>query len=214
MAVSRGPALRRGAPARFATPVAATEAHAPLVKGDVVDVPQDLILPDAIANRPPILFVPKATPSAHLDQPLVEDLDRLWDWARSDREAVASFLSQSHTNSQTFFNQIGQIVGEEQGDKAWLRAVRINGELAGFVMLRPIVKSGAGFAATVHLYFVPKTMNDTLLEVVRQLPSDMALMMVAPNETFAATFASAGFESKIVLTRPASASTGEPRDRV
>lgn len=210
MAVSRGPALRRGAPARFATPVAATAPD--IVPQDAI-ISQTAIEPSVIA-RPAIPFVSKAMSPAQLDQPLVEDLDRLWDWARSDREAVASFLSQSHTNSQTFFNQIGQIVGEEQGGTAWLRAVRINGELAGFVMLRPIVKSGAGLAATVHLYFVPKTMNDTLLEVVKQLPSDMTLMMVAPNETFAATFASAGFESKIVLTRPASALTGEPRDRV
>lgn len=164
---------------------------------------------DVIPDRAPIPFTaPVKEKAESLGEATVEDLDRLWDWARSDREAVASFLGANHANSQGFFRQIGSIYANEQGGIAWFRAVRVNGELVGFVMLNPIVPTASGQAATVHMYFVPKTDNGVLRGVIELLPSDMTLMMVAPNELFAQTFAALGFESKIVLTRPASASTG------
>ncbi|NBR88201.1 MAG: hypothetical protein EB034_17950 [Verrucomicrobia bacterium] len=157
------------------------------------------------------MFAPKpAAPpvrSTELSAVTVEDLDQLWDWARSDREGVSSFLNAHYPNSQAFFNRMAAVLADEQNGTAYLRSVRDANALVGFVMFSPIVQK----SATVHLYLTPNTPTKVLNDVIDQLPRDMGLMLVAPTDEFAAKFADYGFQSKIVLTRPASASTGDSR---
>ena len=161
----------------------------------------------AIANLAvPIQFPPPAK-SFTLAESTVDDFDQLWDWARSDKIGVSEFLSQSHANSQTFFQQIRKILGEEREQRAWLRSVRRGDELCGFVMLSPIVKMPT-LAATVHLYLTGATHTDAIADVLGQLPPQMTLMMVAINEDVARHFETLGFQSKIVLTRPPSGVDG------
>lgn len=165
-----------------------------------------MVAPDVIANRPPIPFTPQPSiPDFTLAESTVEDFDRLWDLARSDRNGVAAFLDRVHTNSQSFFQQIGKILGDEREQRAWFRSIRRGDELCGFVMLAPIVKTPT-LAATLHLYLTDQSSN-AVADVISQLPTDMTLMMVAPDDQIANLFLPLGFESKIVLTRPASAVT-------
>lgn len=198
--------VRRGAPARFALPVAAS-----LKVGDTFDdVPANSIVPDAIARDPIPFTAPKPqTPTVQLAQVTVEDIDQLWDWVRSDREGVASFLSATYQNSQAFFARIGQIIADEQSGTAFLRSVRDGDTLAGFVMLAPIING----CATVHLYLTPKTPTKVMTSVIEALPRNIQLMLVAPSAEFAAMFDQHGFTAKLVLTRPASegAKTGDGR---
>lgn len=186
-------------------------------------VSSDMIAPDAIGDARTIAGVqgfvseaipfPSTAPKFTLVESTVEDFDRLWDWARSDKEAVASFLDRAHTNSQSFFQQIGKILGEEREQRAWFRSIRRGDELCGFVMLAPILKTQTTLAATLHLYVASHAVGAEGTaaipeNVIAQLPPDMTLAMVAPTEEFAQMFTPLGFESKIVLTRPASAVTG------
>ncbi|NDA67909.1 MAG: hypothetical protein EBY09_14920 [Verrucomicrobia bacterium] len=154
------------------------------------------------------VFYPKAQAAiAQLSAVTVEDLDQLWDWARSDRDGVSSFLNAHYPNSQAFFNRMAAVLADEQNGTAYLRSVRDANALVGFVMFSPIVQK----SATVHLYLTPNTPTKVLSDVIDSLPRDMGLMLVAPTDEFAAKFADYGFQSKIVLTRPASASTGDSR---
>ena len=197
------PHLRRAARHTFATPVG---APAPIVIPDG-SLPNDAAHAAAPPPQTPFVVAPIQfpTPAAlvTLESASVEDFDQLWDWARSDRAGVTQFLSREHANSQSFFQQIGQILMDEREQRAWFRAVRSRGELCGFVLLSPIVKA-ATLVGTLHLYLTGATPADVVADVIAQLPPQMTLMMVAHDEAVADQFVALGFTSQIVLTRPPS----------
>ena len=216
--------VRRGAPARFATPVAAT---APLKAGDVATVPQDIIVPDAIKGqdaiapvlRSPIPFVPSLAPKASsattVDEPTVDDLDRLWDWVRSDREGTTGFLGQTHDNSRSFFQQVSGFVSQDQMGAGWFRSIRRSGELIGFVMMFITTERVGSFAS----YIEPQSRKDmdaiisAMVANANAAHPGLTMMAVSGSEDISVAFESCGFERKIVLTRPATtALTGANRD--
>lgn len=204
------PHLRRAATARFATPVAGSVLPEP--PAGLGPQPSELVT-TVVGTRAPLPFtVTPPAPVFVLAESTVEDFDQLWDWARSDRDGVTNFLQHSHANSQSFFGQIGVIVSEESQQRAWLRSVRRGDDLCGFVMLKPIIKTPV-YSGTLHLYLTGNTPADAVTDVIEQLPPQMTLMMVAANEDVARQFVSLGFQSKIVLTRPAS-SAAVSHDRV
>ena len=193
------PHLRRAAQHTFATPVGAPapvvmDASEPPITG-IVERGEPIVLKAA-----PIHF-PAPAPLVALESASVEDFDQLWDWARSDKDGVAQFLSREHANSQSFFQQIGHILMDEREQRAWFRSVRSRGELRGFVLLSPIVKA-ATLVGTLHLYLTGETPSDVIADVIAQLPPQMTLMMVAHDEAVADQFVALGFTSQIVLTRP------------
>lgn len=208
------PHVRRAATARFSSPVGGTVApSAPIVEQPVITTATAV---DMVERALPVSPF-KQSPAFQLAESTVEDFDRLWDLARTDKIAVAQFLSQSHPNSQSFFQQLGKILAEEREQRAWLRSIKRGDGLCGFVMLSPIVKT-PNLAATLHLYLSPEAYaaegsGRAFEDVIAQLPHAMTLMMVAPTKDFAQHFVDLGFESKIVLTRPAlSAAVSHDRD--
>lgn len=198
--MSRAPALRRGAPARFATPVM---APAPIIPPEYPPDPAFTQTPAATVLRPTF------TPDAYvIDQVNVEDLDQLWDWVRSDREGTTGFLGVAHPHSQSFFSQMGECMS------GWFRAVRHADALAGFAKL--ILAPQAG----TLLFYVEPTSRGALGQIVpamvRAVDAEfphLALMVVSSQDDAITAFESTGFEKKTVLTRPA-LSTGVVGDRI
>ena len=143
----------------------------------------------------------------------VEDVDRLWDWVRADREGTTAFLGHTHPNSQAFFYQIGQIAQKELDGSAWMRSIVKGDALIGFVILDPITKT-KNPVGTCHIYIsqnvrgeLPKLLPSILAEGDQQLPN-ITYFVATQDEAMSALLQSAGFSAQIVLTR--AASLGEP----
>lgn len=158
-------------------------------------------------------FAPKAASAVSLRQTTVDDVDRLWDWIRADRDGTTAFLGHSHQNSRAFFEQVGQIAAKEQSGVAWMRSIARGDDLIGFVILDPITR-GTSPVGTCHIYINPETrgqlpalLPSILADGDRQLPN-MTYFVATQDEALSSLLKSAGFTAQIVLTR--AASLGEP----
>ncbi len=81
---------------------------------------------------------------------LVEDIDRLWDWIRADKDQGASFLGRTFTHSialHEFARQMGQA---EMAGLAITRAIHYGPHHLGFAMLAPILAQER--TALMHIY--------------------------------------------------------------
>lgn len=79
-----------------------------------------------------------------------QDIDRLWDWIRRDKDLGMSFLSRSLTSSIELHALVGQFAAEETYGTALLRTLYADREHVGFVMLSPILSDER--TAILHLY--------------------------------------------------------------
>jgi len=214
MARSPGSGLRRGVAPRFlgARPVDAPLVAHPTQTAVITDI-QEPETPDETPAVPATVhytdkFAPRATSSAISLRPTtVDDVDRLWDWVRSDREGTTAFLGHSHPNSQSFFHQIGQIAAKELDRVAWMRSIMQHDELIGFVILDPITRTASPvgtchvYISTVHRGSFPAMLPSILADGDRQLPN-MTYFVATQDEAIAEILKGAGFAAQIVLTRP------------
>lgn len=205
MARNAGPALRRAAPARFDKPVGV---------GDLVKPPLAALEPDRVANHDmgTLTAFPQAKAVVNewsFDHVTVEDTDQLWDWVRADRPGTTGFLGVEHKNSQSFNNHVGASIQNEAAGTAWFRAIKMNGQLVGFLALTLVNQS-----ASVSLYVEPDhraAIPSIVAEAVRVMPLQLALVVVTTDDDIISAFSAEGFERKTVLTRPPT-STGAERD--
>ena len=218
MARSAGPGIRRGVAPRFAGAMPLPQKS---IRQQIADADKDalerdvtaILNPDATKIPYTEKFAPEASSAVTLRETTVDDVDRLWDWIRADRDGTSAFLGHTHQNSRAFFDQIGQIAQKERDGVAWLRSIVHNKDLVGFVILDPITR-GAKPVGTCHIYISPKTRGQlpALLPAIladgdRQLPN-MTYFVATQDDALSSLLQSAGFTAQIVLTRAASA--GEP----
>ena len=151
-------------------------------------------------------FASPQTGSVSLVPATVEDLDRLWDWARSDRDGVAAFLGQSHLNSRTYFAQIHAIAVNEQKGAAWLRSIHRGDDVVGFVCLDPIVRVPV-YVGTCHIYVAPEA-RGSLPDIVPHLLAcgdamlpGITFMVCTDRDEWSTLLKTVGFSAKTVLTR-------------
>lgn len=210
MARAPGPGIRRGVRPQFATARPLPPKHETPAVTPVVDA-------GAVAPNSSVLytekFAPKPASEVALRPTTVDDVDRLWDWIRSDRDGTTAFLGHTHQNSRAFFEQIGQIAVKERDGVAWMRSISRGDELIGFVVLDPITR-GTHPVGTCHIYINPETrgqlpalLPSILADGDRQLPN-MTYFVATQDDALSSLLQSAGFSAQIVLTR--AASLGEP----
>lgn len=158
-------------------------------------------------------FVAPKPDHATLGPIMVEDIDRLWDWCRSDQPITHAFLGASFSNSRELFEFIGHVSELERTGAAAMFAIREGATLRGFVLINPILRSGHALG-TLSLYLEPEArprlkaiLSSILVEADRVAPG-VNLCVVTQAGEWASLLESLGFTSHTVLTRPASP-TGE-----
>lgn len=141
-------------------------------------------------------------------------IDRLWDWAREDREGVLNFLGFIPPNSRALFKWIEnfQIIASKH--MAWGQGICLAGELCGFVMLHPISTVAGVLTGDCHLYLAKNLRGNLaqllpllMMEADRVIPNVSLRVVTARDDEWARLLRGVGFKTQIVLTRPA-ASTG------
>lgn len=108
----------------------------------------------------------------------VEDVDRLWDWVRQDKDRGQAFFNRVILNSRDM-HAFMQAVVELAGDKAMAKSIYyIEGTLTpvhvGFVMLLPILS--AELTAMLHVY-LRQDIRGKLGEVTADLIDDVAALV-------------------------------------
>jgi hypothetical protein len=151
-------------------------------------------------------FAARGLSDVGLQPTTIEDIDRLWDWVRSDREGTTAFLGLAHQTTTTFFQQIAMIGQKERDGVAWLRSIKRDRALIGFVILDPI-QSGRPPVGRCHIYVsveerghLPEFLPSILADGDRLLPG-MTLFVATDSEAMASLLKAAGFTSQFVLTR-------------
>lgn len=200
--------IRRGVAPQFAVPVTAPS--------DVS--PQDPPAPEPTPPAPTTNvhypdFAHPFTPitdsgGVKLDRVSVEDVDRLWDWARADVEGVEAFLGKQFTNSRALFADIAKLAEQERNSHAAFFAIRESDALRGFVLLWPIYREqGKNPVATTHIYLEPDTQGrlpallPQLMNEADRLAPGVNLCVITQRQEWATMLQSAGFVSQFVLTR-------------
>jgi len=153
----------------------------------------------------------------NLRPPSFGDVDRLWDWSRTDREDVMRFLGKIPTHSQELYEMVGLLQNAERQGLALFRTIVVEPTNAhlGFVMLHPIDRSPQRSpVAAVHLYLMPAARGSlpallpSLMQLAERDAPGVALTVFAESPAWAKLLESAGFTPQLVLTRRATNGNG------
>lgn len=161
---------------------------------------------DRVTAKPAALQLAKVGPI---------EIDRLWDWARADRDGVMNFLGFIPDHSLHLYKWIDNFQGLEREGRARFHSIYVAGSLIGFLMLHPIQQTGAQAVADCHLYLsqdargnVRSLLPQLLAELDRIVPYIALRVVTARDDEWARLLRGVGFAAQIVLTRPAAAMTG------
>ena len=179
--------------------------------GDTITIPDgavEAVRDDSGEHQSNVHYLDKRPSPIALGPVSIEDMDRLWDWVRSDREGTKEFLGVTHANSQEFFEHISSIYKREASGSARLRSIRRGQELIGFLLLDPILQTPV--VGTCHLYIGVEYrghITEIIPAMIATCDTDfggMALIAIVQRKEWVPVLEASGFEAQIVLTRRAS----------
>lgn len=191
-------------PPQMQTP-AATPAAPPTTPGDE---PFDF-------SRVQVQHVQQPSPRAAttLRLPSFNDIDRLWDWCRTDRDAVQAFFGWMPQRSIDLQHAIANLQQHETNGLAWFRSIDgppLGQSLIthhGFVSLFPIDRQGPHPVGAVHIYLAPEArglvqqyLPYLLAAADRDLPG-VGLTIFADRSEWARLLVPLGFRAQVLLTR-------------
>jgi hypothetical protein len=156
-------------------------------------------------------------PSVNVRSASYQDLDRLWDWYRTNTDGVIKFMGRAVAHSRELFAWVDQILAFESQGAAIFRSIVVQHggieQHAGFVLIYPIDRSKAPVGA-VHLYLAPlyqghlSSLLPHLLQQADQIAPGVTLSVFTDQPGWGPLLARAGFRSQYVLTRPSNTANG------
>lgn len=174
--------------------------------------------PVAIPIRTPAPAPKAARQPITLRTVTYEDVDRLWDWTRDNPATAFKFFGKVHPHSYDMQQTVRGWLDLEAQGVALLRAIDISDandtQHAGFVLLNPIVRTGAPPIGIAHCYLAPQVqgylpqMLPQLLDIAAVSEPDLALMVRTDDYAFAKLLQPHGFTLQIALTRPPARTQG------
>lgn len=155
-------------------------------------MPRHTTRADTQANRPTLphgAFVDAASGLSAM--PItVGDVDRLWDWLRTDGDQGLAFLGKPAKSSPDLHEQLRFLAQEcEREGVAKIRALYINGTHFGFAMLAPILAEE--HTALLHIYLMKAargtlaTLMPSLVSLARQAVPHAHLAVASADATWA-----------------------------
>jgi hypothetical protein len=147
----------------------------------------------------------------------VYDADALWDWCRSDADAVRAFFGHVPAYAAELHDRLSHITQAEDAKRAVLRTMWDGQVRIGFVLLFPIspATASAPSMAQAHCYLAPEARGSlpAYLGAMLNLAADHApgvtLSVITDRPEMGRLLQSFGFTQQIVLTRPAATATTE-----
>lgn len=118
-----------------------------------------------------------------------EDIDRLWDWIRSDKDYGQAFLGSQFRTSLALHTFMQQMQVAEANSIALIRTIQYYEHHIGFAMLAPILAEER--TALMHIYLQPAVRNQLaqwvkpLVEIARKAAPGVHLAVASPNEAYA-----------------------------
>lgn len=141
-----------------------------------------------------------------------KEIDFLWDWARSDREGVFSFLGFVPETAIALYRWCEGALKLQTDGRAWFQSVHFAGQVIGFVMLYPVTPTTKGLVGDCHIYLAKDVRGNLkallpllMAEADRAIPNIALRVETARDDEWVRLLRAVGFSAKIVLTRPAAA---------
>ena len=203
--------IRRGVAPQFSVPVTAPKPVSPQAPQD--DPPEND--PTEPATSPTNIHPFVKPQGVVLDPVTVDDVDRLWDWVRADKDGTSAFLGATFENSRALFTYVEKVAEQERNSHAAFYAIREPDALLGFVLLWPIFREqGKNPVATTHVYLEPESRGrlsallPMLMAEADRIAPSLDLRVVTTRSEWATMLQAVGFESHLVLTRTARTTHG------
>ena len=209
--MARGSGIRRGVAPQFVEVARKVPSLADAMReakdGDTIIItPDNEVIGPAPSN---VHYLDKFTaPAITLSGVSMADIDRLWDWVRSDPEGTQAFTGKTFENSRDLFAYIQQLAQKEREHKAAFYSIMDEVTLLGFIMLDPIIREPRqNPVGTTHVYLQPEARGrlreilPAMLAQADQVAPGMNLCVITSRGEWASTLEAVGFTTHIVLTR-------------
>lgn len=115
----------------------------------------------------------------------LRDIDRLWDWIRTDADGGQQFLGQHFSHSQQLHTLVQRLIELEQPGLAVFRSLLWETRHFGFLMLSPILADEQ--TALCHVYLEAQARGgfdgliDSLVSIAEQLVPNTHLAFYSPD---------------------------------
>lgn len=141
------------------------------------------------------------------------DADRLWDWARENNAGAAKFLGAMPAHSKALHDYLQLLLEQQEHGTALVRCIYVGETHIGFIVLKPITRTGPSPTAVVHCYLAPSVQGQlsqllpSLLAIAAEQEPALTLMVMTDDYAFAKLLQPYGFTLQIALTRPPSSTS-------
>lgn len=137
---------------------------------------------------------------------VVEDVDQLWDWIRTEPDRAQPFFGEYLKSALALHQKMQHLMMLEQQGEAAVRAIVVQGTFIGLALLWPVNLKDR--IAQCHLYFappyrhiVPKLLGDLVTLGERLLPPGVRLAVYGNRDGWAELLTPLGFVAHTMLIR-------------